>query len=138
MMTESKGGSSSAMIEQPSVPAAKHILVVDDEEAVAISIKLVLTRLGYTAEIAENAERGLRVFDASKHHLIITDFALGRMTGIDLARAVKAKHPDVPIILITAYAESIGRNRLADFAAVLGKPFTIEEIKAALAKAFQT
>jgi CheY-like chemotaxis protein len=119
----------------------KRILVVEDEADVANSLRMLLASIGHTAvEIAESAEQALKLAEDAKFDVIITDFALGKMTGIDLARAVKSKHPGQPFVLITAYAESLelGKVRLSDFVSVLGKPFSLEDLKQALALAFQS
>ena len=131
-------GSEGAEKRKSSPANGRRILIVDDEEAVAKSLKMVLTNLGHSIEIAENVEQALKLFDNAKYDLIMTDFALGKLTGLDLARAIKSKSPSMPIILITAYAESLsaGTGRLSDFVCVLGKPFSLQEIQGAIAKAF--
>lgn len=112
MTTDSKDRN---MPSESEASEKKHILVVEDEEAVAISLKIVLMKFGHTVELAKNGEQALRQFDENKHDFIFTDFTMGKMTGIELARAIKAKCPDMPIILVTAYGQSLGveKERLA-------------------------
>ena len=116
----------------------KRILVVDDEPPVAETIRIILTMSGHTVEIAESVEQALRLFEVGKYDLIFTDYALGKLTGLDLARTIKSKSPTQPIILITGYAESLElrEGRLADTDLMMGKPFSLEEMYAALAKFF--
>ena len=118
--------------------APKKILVVDDEPPVADTIKRVLLLGGHTVEIAETAEQALRLYAVGKYDLIVTDYALGRMTGLDLAAEIRGKSPKQPIILISAYAESLTyrKERLTNIDVLLGKPFSLEDLQAALVKVF--
>jgi len=115
----------------------KRILVVEDNDLVAKSLQVLLARIGYEVEIGEDGERGLMLYDRDRHDIIITDFALGKMTGLELARAIKLKNPAQPIILMTAYGEALNirKERLSDFVALLGKPFSQQELTDALQKA---
>lgn len=124
-------------INGPKV-APKKILVVDDEPPVADTIKRVLAHGGHSVEIAETAEQALRLFEPGKYDLVVTDYALGKMTGLDLAAEIRGKAPRQPIILISAYAESLGyrKERLNNIDALLGKPFSLDDLQAALVKVF--
>ena len=116
----------------------KRILVVDDEPQVADTLRMVLTYGGHSVEIAEDAVRALSMFEAGKYDLVITDFALGKMNGLDLARAIKGRSAGQPIMLITAYAESVamGEERLTNIDFLLGKPFSLEQLQKGLDKIF--
>jgi CheY-like chemotaxis protein len=120
-----------------AVPA-RRVLVVDDEPPVSSALKMVLVSRGYTVEIAEDGRAALRAFKLGKHDLIITDYALGSMTGLDLAKAIREEFPTQPIIMISAYAESLAlrNDRLANVNLLLGKPFSLKEIMDALAVVF--
>jgi len=120
-----------------TVPA-KRVLIVDDEPPVCVALKMVLVASGHTVEIAEDAPAALRAFEIGKHDLIITDYALGAMTGLHLAQAIRSRFPSQPIIMISAYAESLalGNDRLSNVNLLLGKPFSIKEINDALAVIF--
>ncbi len=117
---------------------AKRILVVDDEPQVAETIRMVLTYSGHTVEIAEDANLALQKFEAGKYDLVITDFALGKMNGLELARLIKQQSATQPIMLITAYAESVamGEERLANVNFLLGKPFSLTQLQEGLNKIF--
>ncbi len=129
----------------PSAPTAKKIppkkiLVVDDEPQVAQTIRMVLAYGGHTVEIADDGSRALSMYEVGKYDLIISDFALGKMNGLELARAIKARCATQPIMLITAYAESVamGAERLANIDFLLGKPFSLEQLQEGLDKIFPT
>jgi CheY-like chemotaxis protein len=72
--------------------------------------------------------------------LVITDYALGTMTGLDLSKAIRERSPTQPIIMISAYAEMLRarKERLANIDRLLGKPFSIEELLEAITGVFQS
>ncbi len=116
----------------------KRILVVDDEPAVADTIRMVLAFRGHKVEVADSAEAALNVFAAGKYDLVITDLSLPKMDGLNLAGAIKERAPKQPIILVTAYAESIqgDKERLAKIDFLMGKPFSLEQLQEGLVKVF--
>jgi CheY-like chemotaxis protein len=117
---------------------SKRILVVDDEPAVADTIRMVLTFRGHTVEIADAAETALIKFQPGKYDLVITDLSLPKMDGLALAGAIKERAPTQPVILVTAYAESIqsDKERLANVDFLMGKPFSLQQLQEALIKIF--
>jgi DNA-binding response OmpR family regulator len=110
------------------------ILVVDDEPMVASTIKLVLEFKGHQVDVAEDAETAVRVFEPGKYGLVITDLKLVAMDGLELARQLRQRAAAQPIILLTAYAETIkgDKSRLAHVDCVVGKPFSVQQLQDAL------
>jgi DNA-binding response OmpR family regulator len=110
------------------------ILVVDDEPMVASTIKLVLEFKGHQVDVAEDAETAVTLFEPGKYGLVITDLKLHAMDGLDLAREIRKRAASQPIILLTAYAESIkgDKSRLANVDCVVGKPFSVQQLQDAL------
>jgi PAS domain S-box-containing protein len=99
------------------------VLVVDDDSLVLTSTSLLLEDLGHRVISAASGAQALELFD-SEHSidLVITDMVMPKMSGAQLAQAIRAMKPHLPIILATGYAE-----RLEGFAARLprlSKPFT--------------
>jgi two-component system cell cycle sensor histidine kinase/response regulator CckA len=110
--------------------AGQHILLVDDEPALAQSTTLALARLGYRVTGVHSSSEALKVFhlQPTEIDLVITDLTMPGMNGIELANALHDFLPDLPIIL----ASGFGGMRTANFAngpgarAVLQKPYTTE------------
>jgi PAS domain S-box-containing protein len=110
--------------------AGQHILLVDDEVALAQAANLSLARLGYRVTSVHSAAEALKTFHQQPGgiDLVITDLTMPGMNGIDLASALHEARPELPIIL----ASGFGGLRTAHFArgpgrrAVLQKPFTTE------------
>lgn len=111
------------------------VLVVDDDSLVLTSTGLLLEDLGHRVISATSGTQALDLFDAEPGiDLVITDMAMPKMNGEQLAQAIRVMKPDIPIILATGYAE-----RLEGFAADLPrlpKPFTqlnlVESIMSAM------
>jgi len=91
--------------------AGRRILVVDDEPLVCDSIRRMLAVDGYQVETATSGEAALALLGKDKFDVIITDYELPLMNGDELAAAIKALDPNLPIALITAYAESLQSAR---------------------------
>ena len=111
------------------------ILLVDDEPLVRQGTAIMLAESGYEVIEAPSAvealslvERGLR-FDA-----VITDFAMPAMTGVQLAHAIRAVRPRVPILMITGFA-LLSESAAGDIPR-LAKPFRQGELDRALAELF--
>src|SRR5258705_13219996 len=117
----------------------KHILVVDDEPFVCDAVKMMLDFDGHIVETAHSAKDALAMFEEGKFDLIITDFAMPTMKGDELAAAIKARSPNQPVVMITAYAEMLqasGKN-MPGVDLVISKPFLLENLRAAIAKVTQ-
>src|SRR5947209_1869545 len=83
------------MTDRPSV------LVVDDEPLIANTLVTILRKKNYAANAAYNAEEALDAIQSSPPDYLITDILMPRMTGIDLAVAVKELVPDCKILLFS-------------------------------------
>ncbi|MBN6775998.1 PAS domain S-box protein [Pseudomonas granadensis] len=118
-----------------SVPRLS-VLVVDDDSLVLTSTSLLLEDLGHRVLGATSGEQALRLFDQGEViDLMITDMAMPKMSGAQLAHAVRMLKPDLPIILATGYAEP-----LEGFAAELPrlpKPFTQMGLVAIIAQSMK-
>jgi DNA-binding NtrC family response regulator len=77
------------------------ILCVDDEDNPLVLRKLVLEKAGYEVATAQSADEALKVMDSRPIDLVVSDHLMPRVTGVELAQALKARHPNTPIILIS-------------------------------------
>lgn len=106
------------------------ILFVDDHEVLARLSCEILEMQGYRAVSAFNGEDALRKFDHEDFDILVTDFRMEGMNGVELARRVHEKHPQVPVIIVTGYGPIDGDK---DVAACLQKedlfPALLEKIK---------
>jgi two-component system cell cycle response regulator CpdR len=117
---------------------AKRILIAEDDPIVAHTIRMALVVDGHSVQIADDGGQALALFQAGKHDLVITDFKMSNMDGLELAEAIKMRSPATPVILLTAYLELIKGTggKVSNVDLLLGKPCSIMELQAALRKIF--
>jgi CheY-like chemotaxis protein len=118
--------------------APKSILVVDDEPSVVESLRLLLRIKRHQVEVAEDGEQALAMYAKGKYDLVITDCAMPEMNGVELARLIRERVPEQPILMITAYKETVTRYEKwqSCIDGMVAKPFSLEELQEALAKIF--
>ena len=100
---------------------------------------MILVFDGYEVQNAENGREALAIFEIGKFDLIFTDFEMPEMNGHELASIIKARAPYQPIIMITAYADMLANlSPVPQVDLVMGKPWSIEEIRAAISKVLRS
>lgn len=102
----------------------KRILVVDDEQAIADTLIIILRRAGYEAMACYDAARALEACTARAPDLLISDVIMPGLTGIDLAILVQQRCPSTGILLISGLGISFD---LMEEARRQGHPFEILE-----------
>jgi len=83
----------------------KKVLVVDDVDTIARVYARFLEREGYDVHIAFNGEEALVEYEKFKPDLIVSDIRMPKMSGFELATAIRKKYPDQKIVLMTGYAD---------------------------------
>jgi DNA-binding NtrC family response regulator len=86
----------------------KAILFVDDHEVLARLSCEILEMQGYRAVSAYNAHDALNKFRQEKFDLLVTDFRMDGMNGLELARQVHSTNPEIPVIIVTGYGDVDG------------------------------
>jgi signal transduction histidine kinase/ActR/RegA family two-component response regulator len=131
--TASQAAPPSARVERRDGPLA--ILIVDDQEEVRMSIGDMLAVLGHTVRDVASAREALDVLGAAPFDLVLTDYAMPGMSGIDLAREVRIRRPDVPVVLLTGFGGVCEPDPEHGASVVLFKPVTLHALRQALADA---
>ena len=111
----------------------KRILIVDDDKDILRMLEFGLKRLGPDYEIftAKDIFSAIDEIEDRRFDLILTDYMMPGMTGVDLARAARRMSPEAHVVLMTAY----GTNKLRDttdqlgFDGYLNKPFTMDQVR---------
>jgi DNA-binding NtrC family response regulator len=112
------------------------VLVVDDEKNMRLSLKKMLADEGYSVRAVDSAEEALNLLAHEEFFMGITDARLGGMSGYELLSRARMQWPDLPMLMLTAYAtpklavEAIKAGAI-DY---LGKPFAPEELLHAVAR----
>ena len=105
------------------------VLAVDDDPLVLMNTVLMLEDLGHSVKEANSASEALQLLAENPFDLMITDYAMPRMTGGELAAMVSEKWPGTRIVLATGYAElPAGANATIEFER-LSKPFTQQQLE---------
>ena len=112
------------------------LLVVDDEKNMRLSLQTMLGDEGYGVLAVESAEAGLELLAKESVFMVITDARLGGMSGYDFLQKVRNRWPDLPILMITAYATPKLAVEVIKAGAMdyLAKPFAPEELLHAVSR----
>lgn len=107
------------------------ILAVDDESIVSDSIRRILALDQHVVETVTSAQDALVAFEPGKFDLIIIDYEMPDTKGDKLAAAIRAHAPDQPILMITAYGETLRLAGIFPLSvdSVMSKPFDISEFR---------
>ena len=81
----------------------KHVLVVDDEEAIVYVFRRYLEAAGYRVSTAFDGVEALALFDREAVDVLVTDARMPRMSGNELIARVRPRFPDLPIAVVSAY-----------------------------------
>jgi DNA-binding NtrC family response regulator len=112
------------------------VLVVDDEKNMRLSLQTVLKDEGFVARAVESAEEALELLAREEFFMVITDARLGGMSGYEFLAKTRSQWPDLPVLMLTAYAtprlavEAI-KSGAIDYVA---KPFAPEELLHAVSR----
>ena len=127
-----------AAVEAPPTPEGPplRILVIDDEVTVREALADSLSEDGHAVIQAASGAEGLaQLADGVKVDVVLTDLGMPEMTGWDVARAVRTRHPGLPVGLITGWAVALQisdeERRGVDF--LIAKPYTMEALRSAFA-----
>ena len=115
------------------------ILVVDDVPGTVEVLKRNLTSQGYTVFTAPGVAEALEIIETTPIDLVVTDFKMPKISGLDLVRHVRENFKDTEVIMITGYPSVEGAVQAVKNGAeeYLAKPFTDEELFAAVGRALE-
>jgi DNA-binding NtrC family response regulator len=115
------------------------IMVIDDEKIVGDMAKLSLEQEGYAVETFLSAEPALKRLEEERFDVVVTDYKMKGIDGMEVLRAVRSRYPATQVIMITAFAnldaaiEALRRD-VHDF---FPKPVKIKELKASIKRALE-
>ncbi|WP_285423704.1 MULTISPECIES: response regulator transcription factor [unclassified Pseudomonas] len=110
------------------------ILIVDDEYLIADILSYALEDEGYLTVTAGSGQKALSILDREKPQLVITDYMMPGMNGIELVEAIRAHKTlgNVPVMLMSGAQAHLGMERPDLFVRVFDKPFDIQSVIAAV------
>ena len=116
--------------------AQRHILIVEDNLEVGRFANQILQDLGYRTTWATDAEQALAVAgtDALAFDGVFSDVVMPGMTGVAMAKVLRQRRPDLPVVLTSGYSEELAESGYEGFE-FLPKPYSADQVARALAKA---
>lgn len=116
-------------IKEPSLKGSK-ILLVEDEESLAVGLEFNLSEEGYIVTVAHDGKQAINLFDQDNYDLIILDIMLPFYNGFDVAQKIREKSPQVPILMLTALTAEDDRIQGLEIGAddYIIKPFHLKEL----------
>jgi CheY-like chemotaxis protein len=116
---------------------SRTVLVVDDDARVRVAVAHAVALEGYPTVIATDGAEALRCLDRIDPWLVITDFQMRRMDGVELVVALRHRLPDLPAVIMTGNSEAEVLIRWIR-AVYLPKPFSTDELLRAIGAATRT
>jgi two-component system cell cycle sensor histidine kinase/response regulator CckA len=124
-----------AIVAPPAVPpparAAAPVLLVEDEPPLLRLAERAIRRAGYEVLTATSAEEALELLEAGapKPGALVSDVVMPGLDGLGLARLLRERDPELPVLLVSGYAESaLGRDLAAERLRLLPKPYGLAEL----------
>jgi DNA-binding response OmpR family regulator len=127
------------MSVEPGLPRPPAVLLVEDEDGVREFVRVVLVQAGYAVTSVSEPRRALELFraDPAGFDLVLSDILMPGRSGPELAADLRALAPAVRILFMSGYPGGSATHpvRLPDGAEVLDKPFSLDGLLAAVARA---
>ena len=81
------------------------ILIIDDDKDICLVLSKFLTKNNYDADVAYKGEEGLKLLRASRYNLVLCDYRLPDLTGVEMLRKIKLLQSDVAVVISTGYSD---------------------------------
>jgi CheY-like chemotaxis protein len=112
------------------------VLVVDDQAELAEMMAAMIKREGHDVRVATSGPAAVAAVEEQVPDLVLTDLGMPGMSGLDLADALHARWPALPVALVTGWGPTVdpGRALESEIVQVIGKPFRMTEVRGLLAR----
>jgi PAS domain S-box-containing protein len=107
----------------------KRVMLIDDDHDVRRVVVDMLEVLGHQVREADSGLAGLKLIDVQVPDIVLLDFAMPHLNGAEVAKLLREKHPDLPLIFISGFSDTAQlQAAVGSSATVLRKPFTIDRL----------
>jgi len=96
------------MIATRADQSGARILIVDDNELGLLARRQVLAELGHHVTVVSSAGEAIRRFATEPFDLVVTDYKMPEMNGVEMIRRLRAHRADVPVILLSGFTQALG------------------------------
>src|SRR5256712_5984832 len=116
----------------PAPAPQPSILVIDDEQGILDTLRILLKNEGFDVATAQGGKAGLEALKAAAPDIVLTDIRMPQVSGIDILAAVKEQDPETPVVLMTAQASLQSAIQAANQGAFyyIQKPFSNDDLAA--------
>jgi DNA-binding NtrC family response regulator len=123
--------------QEPSCELHGTVMVVDDDPAVLETMELALSCQGHQVVTAQSGRAAIETARSMDVDLVLTDFRMGDMDGLETMRAIKAIKPATRVMIITGFASAEMEEELkrSGAVAIVAKPFGLDDLYAAVRRA---
>ena len=120
--------------------ATRKVLVVDDDPVVGSSFERVLAGKGYAVIHASDGEEALERLARDDYDVVYTDIKMPGMSGLEVARRIKASRPWLPVVIVTGYGSEANEKEAQELGATafLHKPLSPEMIEGSMDQALES
>ena len=110
------------------------ILIVDDERAVAEALADAVKLQGHVPAVAHSGREGLAALDAEPPEAVFLDFVMPGLSGIELLKQIRQRHPDLPIVVVTGRAAPMDLDEVRQLGVtdIVEKPWALKQLDEAL------
>ncbi|PTQ74272.1 response regulator [Pseudomonas sp. GV071] len=117
-------------VSHPALPHnGKRVMLIDDDHDVRRVVIDMLEVLGHQVREADSGLAGLKMIDVQAPDVVLLDFAMPHLNGAEVAKLLREKHPDLPLIFISGFSDTAQlQAAVGSGATVLRKPFTIDRL----------
>ncbi len=120
-------------LQVPQIPGANllNLLIVDDERAIREVCRELAQSLGFNAAVADSAEQAFRTLETQPIDVVLLDLKLPGTGGLQALHALRQKHPEVAVVVVTGYASVQSAVQAMKEGAYdyVTKPFSMEELR---------
>ncbi len=112
----------------------RNILIVDDNPNMSTLLSDILEIFDFKGNYACDGNEALEKLSNNRYDLVFTDLRMPKMDGMDLLKAIKLEHPDIPVVVVTGYSVADTRDEALSERAdgFLNKPFRVDDIQSLL------
>lgn len=116
------------------------VMVIDDNEGICWILQQALALCNLNCIVANDGLQGIEGVDRHQPRLVIIDIKLGAMNGFEVARLIRRAHPEIKILFVTGYKETIDNGeqfRDKNILGILGKPFDLAYLLELVGEVFE-